>query len=225
MQSYKLKIIGSSIWLFDVLIILSLLIFNSCSNFTEISTDDSFIDKSFINSEPCSPPCWYGLEIDKSTKADVLAILDRLTFVDHEKYREYGSVWLNDDNAKEIQFNCTYLKNCGGALISNDKLKILWLRVGYDLSLKEAVDRLKAPDFLVYEFRIQGGCRISLWWVEQGIILETIDNNSIDECQSLSLGKGLTPHKMVRLITYYSKENTGTQGDCCKRIDWPGFTK
>ena len=202
---------------------ISVLVLNSCSGAVKTTTDT--VDMSFINSESCAPPCWYGLEIDKSTKADVLAILDQLAFVVHDGYREHGTVWNNNDNASEIQFSCVSLDNCGGAIIYDDKLKILWLRVGYDLTYKDTVDRLGAPDFIDYEFRIQGGCRVNLWWVERGIVIETVDGNSIDECKNLSQGKGLTPHRLVDLITYYSKEGNITPGDCCKRIDWPGFDK
>jgi len=198
-----------------------LLTLNSCS------TDPTLIDRSFLTGETCEAPCWYGLEIDKSTKADILAKLDQLPFVEHNTYKEYDAGWMNDQNAKEIQFRCLNRPNevCGGALTSNDILKRLWLRVGYDLSFVQAVDKLGSPDFLEYEqFSMSGKCRIDLLWVESGIDISAYENGS-QGCQSVADGNGVSPNKLVATIFYFAKEGFGEPGSCCKRIPWPGFTE
>jgi hypothetical protein len=211
--------------MFGILLFLSLLVLTGCSIADNADINSRLVDKSFVNSELCSPPCWYGLVIDKSTKADVLTKLDQLPFIVHEKYREYSTVWNDDNNAKEIQFDCVNFKYCGGALISNNKLKRLWLRVGYDLTLKEVVDKIGIPDFLDYGIRIQGGCKVDLWWLKHGLVIESIDEKTDEECQNISTGNGITPQKLVSIITYFSQGSTVTPGDCCKRITWPGFAK
>jgi hypothetical protein len=194
---------------------------NSCS------VDPALIDRSFLTEETCKAPCWYGLEIDKSTKADILAKLDQLPFVEHNTYKEYGTVWMNDQNAKEIQFHCLNQPDefCGGALISNNILKSLWLRVGYDLSFKQAVNKLGPPDFLEYEqFSMSGKCRIDLLWIESGIDISSYENGS-QGCQSVADGNGVSPNKLVAAIFYFAREGFGEPGTCCKRIPWPGFAK
>jgi len=201
--------------------ILLLLPLNSCS------IDPAFIDRSFLTGETCEAPCWYGLEIDKSTKADVLAELDQLPFVERGTHKEYGASWLNDQNAKEIQFHCLNRPDevCGGALISNDILKRLWVSVGYNLSFEQAVDKLGPPDFLDFEqFSMSGKCRIDLLWVKSGIDIYAYDNGS-QGCQGIADGNGVSPDKLVEVIIYSSKETFGELGKCCKRIPWPGFTK
>jgi hypothetical protein len=217
---------GNGLWITRLLVAILSLVLNSCSGITLSTTDSALVDKSFLTGKPCTAPCWYGLEIDKSTRADTLDKLNQLDFVKHNAYKEYGTVWNNDQNAREIQFYCLNQPNevCGGALISNNILKRLWLKVGYDLSLKDVIDKIGPPDFQDYELQIQGGCNISLWWTERGILINIIENN-YTECQKIADGSGISPQKMVKLITYFAKEDFGEPGDCCKRIPWPGFAK
>jgi hypothetical protein len=117
--------------------------------------NDPKADRSFITDMPCVAPCWYGLELGKSNKADVAETLKELPFIDKASIHEYGTRWLEDDYAKEFYFGCVHPRkeSCGSALISNDKLMSLWLSVGYSLSIEMVVDKLGEPDYLVY-----GGC-------------------------------------------------------------------
>jgi hypothetical protein len=46
--------------------------------------DDARVDQSFITGNTCAAPCWYGLEIDKSSEADVMSVLTTLKFIDYE---------------------------------------------------------------------------------------------------------------------------------------------
>lgn len=204
-----------------LLVAILILVLNSCS------TDSALVDRSFLTGESCAAPCWYGLEIDKSTKADLLAKLDQLAFVEHNTYKEYGAAWMNDQNATEIVFHCLNRPDavCGDALISNDILKKLWLSVGYELSFAQAVEKLGPPDFLEYEeYSMSGVCTIDLLWAKRGIEIDTSEHGS-EGCQSIANGNGVSPKKLVANIVYFSKEAFGEPGTCCKRIPWPGFAK
>lgn len=180
----------NSSWTIRLFVAALVFVLNGCSGINLPSTTDpALIDKSFLTQKPCAAPCWYGLEIDKSTKADILAKLDELTFVDHNTYKEYGTVWVDDQNAKEIRFHCLNKPNeiCGGTLISKDILKELWFNIGYDLSFAQVVDKIGPPDFVEYEpFSLAGICTIDLVWVNPGIDVNTKENGH-QGCDSIAM--------------------------------------
>jgi hypothetical protein len=185
-------------------------------------------DRSFITDMPCKAPCWYGLELGKSSKADVAVALDELPFIDKASIREYGTRWLDDDYAREYYFGCVHPKkeSCGSALISNDKLMTLWLSVGYSLSFKMGVDKLGEPDFLDY-----GGCvpytpvcSVSLYWLRKGIVISSdLKNGKV--CQAIQKDNSIPADLQVTDIFYTVEDafGPGTMG-CFHRISWPGFS-
>jgi hypothetical protein len=208
-----------------LLLIMLAVAINGCSKST---TDEAaLIDRSFLTGEPCEAPCWYGLEIDKSSKEDVIAKLDQLPFIDHSTYHEAGTVWMKDEGAREIQFKCIASKTiCGGALTSDDVLKQMWFHVGFDLSFKAVADKIGSPDFLDYgPFNLEGGCRIILWWEQEGIAVDSVDEASDEKCRSIANGNKVTPSLKVRLLIYFAEGGFGLPGDCCPRISWPGFAE
>ena len=190
----------------------------------QLLSNTKYIDKSFITGEPCAPPCWYGLEINKSTKEDVIAQLDQLPFVDKGRgYHESSTVW-NDAPVQIISFYCHfYSKRCGSFIFSENELEEFWIVIQYNLSFQEAVEHLGEPDFLVYATRLQGGCDIFIDWSNLGITISGIDTNKA--CQNIKNGGGVSPHNLVETITYLSKNVLSDEpGGCCTRIPWPGFT-
>ncbi|MGB8644196.1 MAG: hypothetical protein WCF84_03100, partial [Anaerolineae bacterium] len=50
--------------------------------------EPSLIDSSILTGIPCVAPCWYGLEIGRSTKSDILAVAQTLSFVDPKSFPE-----------------------------------------------------------------------------------------------------------------------------------------
>lgn len=72
------------------------------------ASEETLMDRSFITGKPCAAPCWYGLELDVSNKDDVIAALDRLPFVDQASIGEFGTAWLEDENAIGISYGCLH---------------------------------------------------------------------------------------------------------------------
>jgi hypothetical protein len=168
------------------------------------------------------------LEINVSNKSDILAKLKQLPFVDPASIREKVTTWPDDPYATNIDYDCTHPseENCGAATISKDKLKKLWMSVGFNLTLKQVVDKLGEPDYLDYGFfNRDGGCKIVLQWPKRGIAVDTVDEHSYELCQMVADGKGIKSDAIVRLIYYSAPEGFGKAGDCCPRIPWPGFAK
>ena len=80
----------------------------------------------FVTGNPCSAPCWYGLQLNKSTEADVYSTLKKLDFVDQTSIGEWSVTWLNDADAKEIFYSCLYPneKGCGSCSSISEQIEI-----------------------------------------------------------------------------------------------------
>lgn len=56
-----------------------------------VAQDDTLTDLSLKTLQPCAPPCWYGMELGKSSVDDFKATLLQLPFVDHSEFSYYES--------------------------------------------------------------------------------------------------------------------------------------
>jgi hypothetical protein len=192
------------------------------------AADDTLTDRSFLTHQPCAPPCWYGLEIDRSSESDVHSTLKSLSFIDPSTIGEWGTSWLGDDTAKEIYFGCLYPKDdrCGGAIISHGKLKRLWLDVSYELTFQKAVDLLGLPNYMDYRpyHPEAGGCIVQLIWSQKGILLTNLDTKNDAECRRIDEGGRVSPDIRVVEVVYVSLEALESEPDgCLSCVPWSGF--
>ncbi len=193
------------------------------------TTDDPAADHSFLTQRPCTAPCWYGLELDKSSKDDVYATLRTLPFIDQNTIKEWKSSWLNDENAEEVYFSCLHpdTKFCGGALISQGKLKQLRMSIGYDLTFDMVIQRLGIPAYISYHPDIAeaGVCIVSLYWPTVRIQVDSYSKQD-KLCQKLSAGAGVDPQSTVGQIIYRVTEgfSPGLESGW-PYAPWPGFAK
>jgi hypothetical protein len=186
------------------------------------------IDQSFTSDLPCKAPCWNGLELDVSSRADVLETVKQLSFVDKNSIHEYGTRWYADDHATEISYDCIDSReNCGSLLISEDRLKQIWIAINYPLTIKQAVDKLGQPQDIQYGVCQPGYCRLSLDWPSQNIFIESSLQNS-DLCNEIRAGQtSLPPETQVRDIFYMVIEEgpRSDEGSCLQLLPWPGFRR
>jgi hypothetical protein len=206
-----------------VVIILVLLV-ASCTR----QKDETRIDKSFLTDEPCPPPCWYGLKVGESSEEEVREAVSSLQFIRSSSIREWGAVWINDKSAEEIIWSCYQIDKtlCGGALVSNDRLKRIWFIVGYSMNLSEVVSKLGHPAYVDYGFvGVEVlGCEITMYWPEKLIAVSSIDERKISLCENLDDGQGLDPSRLADTIYYYVEDGFSDEpGGCCARLAWPGF--
>jgi hypothetical protein len=191
---------------------------------------DPLADQSFLTQEPCAAPCWYGLELDKSNKVDVYAVLGKLSFVDETTIKELPASWSGDQSASEILFGCSHPSDtsCGGVLLSGDKLKRMWFSVGYELTAETAVEQLGLPayiDYGPYSAEIES-CIIDLAWPGKGILLRYLNKTTYAQCQTLQSGNSVSSNIKIATIYYLAQEGFGSEPTgCCKRISWPGFAR
>lgn len=166
--------------------LLLMIIISGCQQKTEV-------DQSFTSGLPCKAPCWYGLKLDVSSKADVLTTLDQLPFVDKKSIHEYGTRWYADDHAIVIYYDCINSReNCGSLLLSEDRLKQIWIAIKYPLTLKQAVDKLGQPEDIQYGVCQPGYCEVNLDWPNQRIFVgSSLKNSSL--CNEIQAGQTSLP--------------------------------
>jgi hypothetical protein len=187
------------------------------------------VDKSFVTGQPCAAPCWYGLELDRSTESDVITKLKELPFVDPGAIRISDVVIFNFSNATEIDYGCADPKGelCGMMIISGGSLKVISTYIYYKLPLRLVIDQLGKPDDVFYTpYSSHGdGCLLDLDWLGKGITVRRTDRYSISVCQELEARKALDSELEITEIYYLAEEaldpNRCNLGAVC--IAWPGF--
>lgn len=216
-------------WMSSVLIIIVL---SSCSLHILPTTEPLVVDKSFITGKICDPPCWYGLEINKSTKEDALSTLNQLPFIDGNSIDEYETYLFNKGPlASDITYKCVKSNNypCGILTFYDGKLIKNLITVKFELILEGAVERLGTPDNLIYFWpNPYGSCEITVAWIKRGTSITFHDKNNYNECESIIDGNRISPNILVDAILYTSPEileenYINNPGTCCTTIQWPGF--
>jgi hypothetical protein len=196
------------------------------------AADDPLADHSFLTQQPCAVPCWYGLEPDKSSESEVYAALNKLPFVDPATIVEFGTTWLDGDEAKQIGFGCLHPKDpeCGGSLVlSQGKLKRISLRPPYQLTFQMAADRLGPPDYLDYKpFSAHGdGCVITLDWRQKGVSVTHIDRTNGNRCEQIHKNGRVPSDIPVTQMIYVAPETfqPWPKGIVTSSTPFPGFAK
>ena len=87
------------------------------------TTDPGLVDDSLLTDIPCKAPCWYGLELGKSTEADVLTTLHELSFIDPNRIGDRAASYWDPKEQKNIVVKlitakCIKPKDCSVAKMS-----------------------------------------------------------------------------------------------------------
>ena len=191
------------------------------------SGPDPKADQSFLTDEPCAAPCWHGLELGTSTKAQALSLLPTLAFVNAGSIADRATTWQGDNSARQVTFGCVHPRtnNCGSAIFAGDKLRWLELSVGYTLSMRMVVDKIGAPTLLDYSTGNTPGCSVTAAWPGKNIAV-VLDGLGDRVCQSLGQGQGVPETLKVTSLHYTEAQILQAGPDsCCGRLAWPGFSK
>ena len=220
LDSHFLSFLGRMCTIFILMLV------SSCSSVDS----DSDIDRSFLTDEPCPAPCWYHLELGKSTREDVLQSLKTLPFINPQSIKESGATWMDDSSAKSIYFGCIHpkTKDCGEITISDDRMKSIWFSVNYPLTTKMVVDKLGTPDYLDYGgyHPEVGGCVVLFYWVERGVSISIINTRNDTPCQEIREQGSIPTETQVTVISYFDNKILSSEPPAgLKRIQWPGFSQ
>jgi hypothetical protein len=210
---FYMRLIGSITAIF----ILSLLL-PGCDHASQ-TPEPRVADRSFLTGQPCKAPCWYNLELDKSTLVDVTQTLKELPFVDHNSMIVHNTVYTGNIITTQINFNCFDPKGepCGFIKVLDDKLKMVNIVIRYPLSMKTVVDQIGPPEYIFFFATMGGGCVLDFdYEMTKGIIVSSGQPGQM--CQDLRNGKILDKNLNFTEVTYLSKDlipSNRCQGNIC----------
>jgi hypothetical protein len=203
---------------------------------SEISTpmlDDSLTDRSVVTGLPCKAPCWYGLEVGKSTESEALSTLHELSFIDASTVQEtkigYWDPILQENlPAKLISASCKepQERQCVGLIIAENQLKIIVLFPNYEITFLDVVDSLGSPDYVSLGLTPpvhSPSCSIGLIWKSRQIIIDHVDRSSTKLCDLGNANVGVSKNLEVNTITYFLPEYIKFQMDASEYYPWFGF--
>jgi len=140
------------------------------------TVDRSLMDRSLLSGLPCAAPCWYGLKLGVSTSGEATAVVAALPFLNPGVASEgLTSYW--DEATQEslaavlVRFACKQPDQTCATLVFVDGILVqIYLSPSYELSFREVVARLGAPDFVQvmrYHAEAPKFCRIGLIWASR----------------------------------------------------------
>jgi hypothetical protein len=206
--------------------------------------EPSLIDSSILTGVPCAAQCWYGLEIGRSTKADILATARTLSFIDPQAITEEPSGYFDPSTranvaATIIHLDCRQPEGapCAGLLVVNDVLKQIYLFPPPSLSFGQAVAHLGPPDY-VAPSAVAGStglCNVVLVWKQRNI--EVFFRSDIyggpppkrDQvrCEDVHSSKDVSPNLPVGQMVYSSPDDyaIATASESGGGLPWSGFAE
>lgn len=202
---------------------------------TQTATMDlRLVDNSLFTYVPCQAPCWYGLVPGKSTEADSMKTILRLSFLDPQSIEFHATSYFDpiaqkSVKAKLITVNCITPKEqqCVGLTLVDDNLKRIGQFPNYPVTLQYAVDYLSPPDYIQVIPSFTPGCELGFVWVDRKIILSHTDPNSNTLCEKIRKGARIDPQLMIHSISYVMPNDISlsTIPEAGRDFLWPGFAE
>ena len=201
-----------------------------------VTLEPSLMDQSILTDTPCAAPCWYGLELGKSTKADALATAHTLSFIDPKEFPEKPEYYMYWDGSKNVQTPGTFVhlrcrqpdQTCASLLFVNDLLKEILIAPNYDLTFGEVVAHLGAPDYIQFSpISVSSPlCSVGLTWKQRGIKVGSGEaNNNQVRCNTVHKDPRVDRNLPVQQIMYALPENIALAAvpDSAGGEPWAGF--
>lgn len=196
-----------------------------------------YIDRSFITGIPCQAPCWYSIEVEKSTHDEVMNVVKALPFLNSDHIFVTQSSYY--DGIQEINLPAT-IKNvectsrrhrsCVTFVFVENILKTIMISPNFSLSFEEAVEALGNPDYVRAWPGDRGNidaCDIALQWEEEliQIIARNVGEDIPENCSVAFNKMGVHPYLDVDVIVYMSPDHPGVIGGPAYdgAYPWKGF--
>ena len=174
------------------------------------------MDRSWLTGIPCSPPCWYGLEIGKTTPEEAQEKINQLSFIE-------ANVTKWDNISVPLYCKGQNYYYCAELRFDDNKLSEIGIFPNYEITLKEVVDAIGPPDFLSYSPISPEGfrrdCVIHIYWLERKMDVFYADTRSDKECEKLiSSGNKPSPTMHIQGVWIWNF-------DIKYDIPWTGFAE
>lgn len=174
MMTQKIKI-------YQVLYIVTIMIY-ACSPKSPVPINTPTaeqMDKSPFTGIPCAAPCWYGLEVGKSSESDVMSILPTLRFINQETIQVFQGSMPNYDYSASasgvlIEANCVNSEQqCLTIAVIDNILTKIEIGLNYEITPDEAIEYLGEPNYIGFDNlgseRVI--CEVYMVWTDWRLIL------------------------------------------------------
>jgi hypothetical protein len=182
---------------------ISCTIFQPAKKTNEIEfPNDSRMDLSFLTNQPCKAPCWYGLELGKSSIEEIRTTLTSLPFIKPGSIREFKG---GNPGELLLMAQCVYLDSnddCVWIETSSDgMLKKVGLGIHYPLSLDSVIEQLGSPSYFILDV-ISGTdiCLIYIHWPDTNILAVIEATPRERYCESNNLESIILKNQIHQLI-------------------------
>jgi hypothetical protein len=199
-------------------------------------TDLDHMDLSWMTGVPCSAPCWYGLEPGKSQKTEAISILKELPFINADSMNEMDT-WIRDFSQPEniagqsVWFNCKEPadRHCVYLEFAEDTLFDFLITPNYEVTFKQAVERIGEPDGLSYvranvEMK---GCYVSIIWVKHQMTINHYEKRHTfgkDLCDRINEADNkMIPDLLIHDISYIQESWVNELWTRSNFKEWNGF--
>ena len=189
------------------------------------------MDRSILTDEPCPAPCWYGLELGKSGRDEIINTLKTLSFINPDTIDEGPYDYYTDPTtgkdlpAEAIYADCrSSQRRCVLLVMVNDALESVQLTPNYYLSIEEAVNQLGPPDYsrVAIGPDFEGCVSLFFSWDKKQIMMQSLEKIGKSLCSSIRKGGGIPPNLAINWIVY-GERNIAIEREFGK--PWPGFVE
>lgn len=171
-----------------LLICLSFLLLVSCTVSTESYVNSTqfpeLIDQSWLSGRPCGPPCWYGLEIGKSTTQETINTLKDLPFLSNEI----------EQNTDHINIPCKKPSTmiCANMNFNDGVLSKINTYINFPISIEQIVTQIGPPTGFDFGHMSPENfdCDITLYWKSQQMSVELYYTGQKNICDELLANNG-----------------------------------
>lgn len=199
----------------------------------------SLMDRSLLTGQPCEAPCWYGLELGRTTKAEAEAMAGTLSFIDPTASEERPDGYWDPAQQTTLPATFVHLKcrqperqTCAGLLFVNDTLRRIHLSPNYPLRFADVVTSLGDPDY-VQVFPAPGHemlCDVGLIWKERRISVDFLNEASAVgpvRCEAVRGGRGIEGDLAVQQVVYMLPDDVAltTVPQPGRDFPWTGFSQ
>ncbi len=178
--------------------------------------------------ESCKAPCWYGLELGKTTKAEALRKVNTLSFINSQKVDE-----LVGYRTADTTYVYLYCKNpdedCPELTFVHDTLESIYMTPNHQITFAEVVDKLGSPDFVEATAVTPEiiDCRVSLIWMSRQMEIGYYEQKTLfgkNLCDTVRQAGNKPPSNLiVQDIMYEMPE--ALDANLNDYTKWSGFAK
>ncbi len=186
-------------WILPILLVL--FVSAACGPAPELRNEAYLQDRSLVEDENCTAPCWEGLVPGESSWLDAREVIETGGYTDVERSES------EEDDAEAISFGqtegqpCCYIYTATGETVDR-----IWLLMAPDIRLREVIEIYDEPAYIQAEDFPGEQALVALLYPDQPMVVyvyaESIETGIIGENSEVIGVLHLSETEMDNVLTY-----------------------